>query len=89
MFVVNVCLAEMRFVRLSFLQRILSDQKRYITTDQVKTRNATNKMWEEYAVKNVWKLVKGDANFCSYISSEKWMKVAIPIETGFELWPLQ
>ena len=70
-YIVNIYLPEMRFARLHFLQALLCDNKRYLFSDAVKTRACITKNYEEYAVKNVWHLVKSDANFCSYMPSEE------------------
>ena len=52
----NVYLPDMKKCRLSFLQAILSEEKKATDNDQVQTRQLM-KHYEELAMHNVWRLV--------------------------------
>ena len=53
----NTFLPERRYARLEFLQGILEDKFLSFTNSEVNDV-PIHKSWEEYAVKNVWPLVK-------------------------------
>ncbi len=55
--IVNCFLPEKTHCRLSFLQDILCDKKKVYTKEQVQDR-VISKNYEEYALKNVYPLVR-------------------------------
>ena len=69
-FLVNVFLPDLKKCRLSFLQAILSEEKKSLDNDQVQTRQLI-KHYEEFAVHNVWDLVKSSATLRSYLPSNE------------------
>ena len=48
----------------------MQDNKRVLYSNQVK-RRYLKESYEEYAIKNVWKLVKSDANLRSYLPADE------------------
>ena len=69
LFTVNTYLPDLKSCRLSFLQQILSEEKRLLTLDEIKGIRL-RKAYDEYVVRNVWKLVRGDAHLRSYMPAE-------------------
>ena len=66
----NLWLPEKKYCRLSFLQGILSESKQALKLEQVSQRNIKSS-WYEFAIKNVWHLVKNDKELCTYLPSDE------------------
>ena len=66
----NVWLPAYNYCRISFLQNIVEDDKKVLTADQIMQRNF-NYNYPEFAVKNVWPLVKHHEEFVEYLPDKE------------------
>ena len=68
--IVNLHIPEKRLCSLQFLQHIITDKKHCFRRDEIKHRLINNKFLE-FAVKNVWPLVKEDSLLDAYMPFEE------------------
>ena len=71
-----------RNCRLRFLQKILSDEKDVLKTHEVKVRNF-NPNYAEYAVKNVWHLVRNAEEIQEYMPLDEMRLGRFPDKQWF------
>ena len=75
-------LPDLEQCRLSFLQKVLTEEKKSLEFDQVKLRKVDDH-WNDWSVKNVWPLVCSNVEMCQYLPSEEMAEGRFPDKLFF------
>ena len=70
LYIENLFLPVLEHCRLSFLQRILAEDKLVFEKDEIRG-SCPSKQYDEFAVKNVWNKVRSHKRLCRYLPSEE------------------
>ena len=73
----NICLPELKYVRLSFLQDILSGEKKCFSMSEIR-EVSIKKCWSELAIVNVWPQVKHCERLRAYLPTEEMEESRFP-----------
>ena len=68
-----VWLPDLKYCRLSFIQKILSEEKLSLDSRKLKTRKI-HRHWNDFAVKHVWPMVKNNKTIIQYLPHNEMNK---------------